>query len=248
MLYISHSDETERLARIERVKQGITDNASESSLRLTRITKKLDKGKGHVFSYTEPPLERSQKNLALTASKDPRRHDLHSDGVCLEGPPDFPILFPELSPEDRKIAMLYISHSDETERLARIERVKQGITDNASESSLRLTRITKKLDKGKGHVFSYTEPPLERSQKNLALTASKDPRRHDLHSDGAYYWKRWIKKATKEKTSGLEKKSNAKSWNKGDRSLSSVLTSSIILYEKKNDVDEANIVASELEK
>ena len=105
-------------------------------------------------------------------------------GVCLEGPPGFPILFPELSPEDRKMAMLYISHSDETERLARIERVKQGIAENASESSLRLTRITKELDKGKGHIFSYTEPPLERSQKNLALTASKNPRRHDLHSDG----------------------------------------------------------------
>ncbi|KAL0653064.1 hypothetical protein Bca4012_095755 [Brassica carinata] len=105
-------------------------------------------------------------------------------GVCLEGPPGFPMLFPELSPEDRKMAMLYISHSDETERLARIERVKQRIAENASESSLRLTRITKELDKGKGHVFSYTEPPLERSQKNLALTASKDPRRHDLHPDG----------------------------------------------------------------
>ena len=39
----------------------------------------------------------------------------------LDGPPGFPILFPELTNEDRKMALLYISHSDEIERLARIE-------------------------------------------------------------------------------------------------------------------------------
>lgn len=37
------------------------------------------------------------------------------------GPPGFPVMFPELSNADRKMAMLYISHSDPTERLARIE-------------------------------------------------------------------------------------------------------------------------------
>lgn len=75
----------------------------------------------------------------------------------MEGPPGFPALFPELSSEDRKMAMLYISHADETERRARIERVKQGIEENKAASSVHLTRITKELDKGKGHVFSYTE-------------------------------------------------------------------------------------------
>ncbi|KAG5375858.1 hypothetical protein IGI04_040454, partial [Brassica rapa subsp. trilocularis] len=77
--------------------------------------------------------------------------------VPLEGPPGFPLLFPELSKEDRKMAMLYISHADETERRARIQRVQQGIEENKTESSIRLTKITKELDKGKGHVFSYQE-------------------------------------------------------------------------------------------
>ncbi|KAG2322269.1 hypothetical protein Bca52824_015482 [Brassica carinata] len=73
------------------------------------------------------------------------------------GPPGFPVLFPELSKEDRKMAMLYISHADETERMARIERVKQGIEESKAASSMHMMRITKELDKGKGHVFSYTE-------------------------------------------------------------------------------------------
>ncbi|KAF2595831.1 hypothetical protein F2Q68_00011199 [Brassica cretica] len=75
----------------------------------------------------------------------------------LEGPPGFPLLFPELSKEDRKMAMMYISHADETERKARILRVQQGIEESKTESSIRLTRITKELDKGKGHVFSYND-------------------------------------------------------------------------------------------
>lgn len=83
-----------------------------------------------------------------------------SQNVVLEGPPGFPPLFPELSKEEQKMAMLYISHSDATERLARIQRVKQGIADNAKESSLRLIRITNELDKGKGHVFHYPDNPV----------------------------------------------------------------------------------------
>ncbi|KAL0857844.1 hypothetical protein Bca101_062998 [Brassica carinata] len=75
----------------------------------------------------------------------------------VSSPPGFPVMFPELSSEDRKMAMLYISHSDPTERLARIERINQGIADNIAASSVHLTSITKELDKGKGHVFSYTE-------------------------------------------------------------------------------------------
>ncbi|KAH0937686.1 hypothetical protein HID58_005147, partial [Brassica napus] len=76
---------------------------------------------------------------------------------ALVAPPGFAPLFPELSPTDQKMAMLYISHSDETERNARILRVRQGIEDNAKESSLRLIRITNEIDKGKGHVFHYPE-------------------------------------------------------------------------------------------
>ncbi|KAF3488297.1 hypothetical protein F2Q69_00056272 [Brassica cretica] len=57
------------------------------------------------------------------------------------------------------MAMLYIAHADPTERLARIERDKQEIVENLASSSIHLTRITKELDKGKGHVFSYTQSP-----------------------------------------------------------------------------------------
>ncbi|KAH0884242.1 hypothetical protein HID58_060338, partial [Brassica napus] len=79
--------------------------------------------------------------------------------LALAAPPGFPPLFPKLSPADQKMAMLYISHSDETERNARILRVRQGIEDNR-ESSLRLIRITNEIDKGKGHVFHYTEKSI----------------------------------------------------------------------------------------
>ena len=78
-------------------------------------------------------------------------------GEALVAPPGFAPLFPELSPTDQKMAMLYISHSDETERNARILRVRQGIEDNARESSSRLIKITNEIDKGKGHVFHFPE-------------------------------------------------------------------------------------------
>lgn len=73
----------------------------------------------------------------------------------LEGPPGFPALFPELSLEEQKMAMLYISHSDEKERKARIQRVRQGIAEDATNSKVQLAKITSDLDKGKGHVFDY---------------------------------------------------------------------------------------------
>lgn len=74
----------------------------------------------------------------------------------LEGPPGFPPLFPELSKHKQQMAMLYISHSDETERRARIQRVRQGIENDAAVSALRITKVTSDIDKGKGHVFDFT--------------------------------------------------------------------------------------------
>ncbi|XP_033133909.1 uncharacterized protein LOC117127486 [Brassica rapa] len=89
-----------------------------------------------------------------------------------EGPPGFPPMFPELSKQDQKMAMMYISHADETERRARIERVKQGIDDSAAEASVRITRITNELDKRKGHVFSYQDDTLvSKKQRPLLLGA-----------------------------------------------------------------------------
>ncbi|KAH0857964.1 hypothetical protein HID58_086225 [Brassica napus] len=59
---------TERRARIERVKQGIADSAAEASVRITRITNELDKGKCHVFSYQDDTLvSKKQRPLLLGA-------------------------------------------------------------------------------------------------------------------------------------------------------------------------------------
>lgn len=77
----------------------------------------------------------------------------------LDGPPGFPAMFPELPPQERSAALLYISHSDETERQARIIRVRQAIEEQGQSHVATLTRFTTNLDKGKGHVFSY--PDLE---------------------------------------------------------------------------------------
>ncbi|KAL0711801.1 hypothetical protein Bca4012_018779 [Brassica carinata] len=93
----------------------------------------------------------------------------------LDGPPGFPVLFPELSKEDRKMALLYISHSNETERKARIQRVQQGIEESKEESSIRLMKITKDLDRGKGHVFSYQEQ-TEDNLRDEPLSQRSKPR------------------------------------------------------------------------
>ncbi|CAG7876775.1 unnamed protein product, partial [Brassica rapa] len=75
----------------------------------------------------------------------------------LEGPPGFPSLFPELSKEDQQSAMLYISHADPTERLARIERVKHSIQDTKDQREHQRPIITTDISQGKGMVFRYTE-------------------------------------------------------------------------------------------
>ncbi|KAF3502530.1 hypothetical protein F2Q69_00042390 [Brassica cretica] len=72
-----------------------------------------------------------------------------------EGPPGFPPLFPELPINEQRMAMTYVSHSDETERNTRILRVKQSIADAAESSIIKTTKITTDLDKGKGHVYHY---------------------------------------------------------------------------------------------
>ncbi|KAH0865130.1 hypothetical protein HID58_082341, partial [Brassica napus] len=51
------------------------------------------------------------------------------------------------------MALLYISHSYETERLAQ-----HGSSLCSSDSYHKSSQITKELDKGKGHVFSYNDP------------------------------------------------------------------------------------------
>ena len=110
--------------------------------------------------------------------------------VSRDGPPRFADLFLELSKEDHKMVMMYISHSDATERLARIQRVRQGTADNQAESSLRLTKITKELDKGKGHVYSYKEQyPRDDSLNYGSLVIRRkidDGSDGDGHGDGCH--------------------------------------------------------------
>ncbi|KAH0928925.1 hypothetical protein HID58_014652 [Brassica napus] len=100
-----------------------------------------------------------------------------------EGPPGFPPMFPELSQQDQKMAMLYISHADETERMARIERVKQGIVESQANSSAMITKITRDLDKGKGHVYSFPEPAEKRHQATPARLGSSTTHYETLESD-----------------------------------------------------------------
>ncbi|KAG5376345.1 hypothetical protein IGI04_040941, partial [Brassica rapa subsp. trilocularis] len=73
----------------------------------------------------------------------------------LEGPPGFPPLFPELSKEDRCSALMYVAHSDTTERMARIERVNHHIEDLRSKKDDALPLFSTDLLKEKGMVFKY---------------------------------------------------------------------------------------------
>ncbi|XP_018460757.2 uncharacterized protein LOC108831734 [Raphanus sativus] len=123
--------------------------------------------KGHqIVKEPAPALELMQQNSEDSAesSKCPARES---------APPGFPTMFPELPPEERKMAMLYISHSDDTERLARIQRVKQSIEDQGRSHVATLTRFTSNLDKGKGHVFSYAEKETdENPHKHPRISSS----------------------------------------------------------------------------
>ncbi|KAF3559250.1 hypothetical protein F2Q69_00012480 [Brassica cretica] len=69
--------------------------------------------------------------------------------------PGFEPLFPKLPPEERRMALQYISHSDPAERQARILRVQQSAPVSAMDSLPKIPKISTNIDKGKGHVFGY---------------------------------------------------------------------------------------------
>ncbi|KAG2306151.1 hypothetical protein Bca52824_025899 [Brassica carinata] len=82
------------------------------------------------------------------------------DGVISAGPavpPGFPPLFPQLSPETKKAALQYISHSDETERRARIARVEMSILEGDADHTPARPIISQDLNNWKGHVFGFTD-------------------------------------------------------------------------------------------
>ena len=70
-------------------------------------------------------------------------------------PPGFSLMFPQLAEEERNAALQYVSHSDPTERQARIMRVQQSIMDKGAVGARQMPLISHNLEKGKGHVFGY---------------------------------------------------------------------------------------------
>ncbi|KAH0928275.1 hypothetical protein HID58_014002, partial [Brassica napus] len=117
--------------------------------------------KGVLSGHKTVPAQSSNAGKIVEVTVKP--HDRVNFG---EGPPGFPPLFPELSKQDNIMALQYISHADETERMARIQRVRQGIEDSKTESSIRLMRITGEVDKGKGHVFNYLDTTTQSLQNH----------------------------------------------------------------------------------
>ncbi|KAF3596401.1 hypothetical protein DY000_02026519 [Brassica cretica] len=65
----------------------------------------------------------------------------------LEGPPGFPLLFPELPPEERRMAIQYVSHANETERKARILWVQQAIEVDKDNPPASLKKFSHELNK-----------------------------------------------------------------------------------------------------
>ncbi|CAN6988031.1 unnamed protein product [Brassica oleracea var. botrytis] len=84
-------------------------------------------------------------------------------------PPGFSLMFPQLAEEERNAALQYVSHSDPTERQARIMRVQKSITDKDLAGARQMPLISHNLEKGKGHVFGY-----ERHSKMLSKTGGDE--------------------------------------------------------------------------
>ncbi|XP_013679121.2 uncharacterized protein LOC106383587 [Brassica napus] len=86
-------------------------------------------------------------------------------------PPGFAPLFPEMPLIERNMALQYISHSDPTERQARITRVKQSFQPGFEDNVGRAPRISHDINKGKGHVFNFQEQ--DRPGKRAALASER---------------------------------------------------------------------------
>lgn len=114
---------------------------------------------------TGDKLKSQTKQLVLVSNPQPQPLRTVPSEPQLRAPPGFPPLFPELQDEERNAALLYISHSDATERQARIMRVQQSLAPGYVEPTVVRPIISHDLNKGKGHVFSFQENdrPFKRS-------------------------------------------------------------------------------------
>ncbi|KAF2610454.1 hypothetical protein F2Q70_00011734 [Brassica cretica] len=106
----------------------------------------------------------------------------------LSVPPGFAPLFPELPIEERNAALLYISHSDATERQARILRVQQSLAPGFVEPTVAKPIISHDLNKGKGHVFVFQENdrPLKRSSTVTDVPGNHERTPLRAHSNSIY--------------------------------------------------------------
>ncbi|WZY88362.1 uncharacterized protein LOC106448180 [Brassica napus] len=133
------------------------------------------------------------KGPKILKESDPRLELMHislSDKVessqknaLTNGPPGFPQLFPELPPQEQMMNMLYVSHSDDAERHASIFLVKQSLADQGKLHVATLTRLTSDLDKGKGHVFSYTKNNSVEKLSKIPRAAQSLPIQTQFHSE-----------------------------------------------------------------
>ncbi|KAH0906146.1 hypothetical protein HID58_037973, partial [Brassica napus] len=87
-----------------------------------------------------------------------------------------------LPPEDRAMAMQYISHSNDTERRARILRVQQSIELEKSNPPAVLTKISHNLEKEKGHVFGYGVSESASGETRMVAHALTAPAGERIHS------------------------------------------------------------------
>ncbi|WZZ88504.1 hypothetical protein YC2023_117083 [Brassica napus] len=99
-----------------------------------------------------------------------------------EGPPGFPPLFPELPINEQRMAMTYVSHSDETERNARILRVKQFIADAAESSIIKTTKITTDLDKAKAMCITIMILPHASNGQSRVMESVNESDAESSHS------------------------------------------------------------------
>lgn len=95
----------------------------------------------------------------------------------LEGPPGFPPLFPALSKEEQKNALLYISHADPIEREARITRVNLQIEEAKDSEGTERPVIISDLTKDKGLVYHYdkADGKLEAISTRVEVEAKSSP-------------------------------------------------------------------------
>ncbi|KAH0858843.1 hypothetical protein HID58_087104, partial [Brassica napus] len=98
------------------------------------------------------------------------------------GPPGFPPLFPELPINEQRMAMTYVSHSDETERNARILRVKQFIADAAESSIIKTTKITTDLDKAKAMCITIMILPHASNGQSRVMESVNESDAESSHS------------------------------------------------------------------